>query len=61
VIDPLHDEQAHDLGEAELDGVCVLERGDLGEAGLEKFQVNFPAPDEALLVKETTPFVAQGG
>ncbi len=61
VIDLFDHEHAHDFGEAELDRVWVFERGDSDDAGLKKLQVNFPTPDDALLVEVATSFVAQGG
>jgi len=61
VIDLFDHEHAHDFGEAELDRVWVFERGDSDDAGLKKLKVNFPTPDDALLVEVATSFVAQGG
>jgi len=44
-----------------LDGVCVLQGGELDDAVLAEFHVNFAAHEAALLVKETMPFIALGG
>lgn len=61
VIDLLGDEQAHDLGQAELDGVRVLEGGEVNDAVLAKFHVNLAAHEAALLVEVTMSFIAHGG
>lgn len=61
VIDLAGDEHAHDLGEAELDRVGVLEGGELDDAVLGKFHVNVPAHEAALLVEEAMHFTTLGG
>jgi hypothetical protein len=61
VIDLLGHEQAHDFGQAELDGVGVLEGGELDDAVLAEFHVNLAAHEAALLVEETMHFIALGG
>lgn len=61
VIDLLGHEQAHDFGEAELDGVCVLQGGELDDAVLAEFHVNFAAHEAALLVEVAMSFIALGG
>jgi hypothetical protein len=61
VIDLVGDEQAHDLAQAELDGVRVFEGGEVDDAVLGKFHVNLAAHDAASLVEVTKVFVALGG
>ncbi|MBZ5664358.1 MAG: hypothetical protein LAO30_07100 [Acidobacteriia bacterium] len=61
MIDLAGDQEAHDLSQAELDGVCVLERGERDDAVLAKFHVDLAAQDAALIVEIAKQFIAHGG
>lgn len=54
-------ELAHNVGKAELDGVCILQGGELDDAALAEIHVDFGAHEATLIVKETMALVALGG
>jgi hypothetical protein len=65
VLDLLGEDEAHEFGQGELDGVGVLEGGE-GEGGVYGFvhifvRIELVGAAAMLVVKETEAFGAQGG